>query len=160
MTVTIVYITTFGHPNEEGGQSVEGMMAFPIFLFWFIYFPGAEGTTGQTLGKRIIGMRVVMQDGGPVTFGSSFVRHLFDLIDVSFAIGILVIKNSEKKQRIGDLIAKTVVLDDAVLCENCKNELELSADEKRMGQFTCPNCRHENRLKTATKTHAKRHWPI
>jgi uncharacterized RDD family membrane protein YckC len=95
-------------------------MALPLILFWFIYFPGVEGTTGQTLGKKIIGIRVVKQDGGQVTFGSSFVRHLFDMIDVSFAIGILVIKNSGKKQRIGDLIAKTVVLDDTVLCEIVK----------------------------------------
>jgi uncharacterized RDD family membrane protein YckC len=147
MTMTIIYISSFGHPNEEGGLSVEGVESLPVFLFWLIYFPVIEGMTGQTLGKKLMGIRVVTLAGGQITFGTALVRHIFDIIDVSFAVGILVMKSSDKRQRIGDLIAKTVVREETyVLCERCREELQLSPHEQRIGQFTCPNCRHENKL--------------
>jgi uncharacterized RDD family membrane protein YckC len=146
-TITIAYILIFGHPNEEGGQSVEGLAALPLFLFWVIYFPGIEGVRGQTLGKRILGIRVVKQNGQEITFGTSLVRHLFDTIDMTIAVGILVMKSTAQKQRIGDLIAKTVVLEDQfVRCEKCNEELELTPREERTGQFVCPKCNHENKL--------------
>jgi uncharacterized RDD family membrane protein YckC len=131
LTITIAYILVFGHPDEEGDQSVEGLVALPLILFWFIYFPGIEGLTGQTLGKRILGIRVVKKDGSEITFGSSLARHLFDTIDMIFAVGIFVMKSSDKKQRIGDLIANTVVLEDQfVRCEKCNEELELTLANK------------------------------
>jgi uncharacterized RDD family membrane protein YckC len=154
MTITIIYTIAFGHPNEEGGQSVEGAATLPVFLFWVIYFPFIEGLTGQTLGKKLMGIRVFTLSGGQISFGTSLVRHLFDIIDVSFAVGILVMRSSDRKQRIGDLIAKTLVRDETfVICERCREDIELNAHEKRMGVFTCPNCRHENKLETISLHH-------
>jgi Zn finger protein HypA/HybF involved in hydrogenase expression len=81
-----------------------------------------------------------------MTIGSAFVRHLFDFIDICFGVGILVMYNSYSRQRIGDQIAKTVVLEYKLAqCENCKTELELNAYEQKTGQFVCPLCKHENK---------------
>jgi uncharacterized RDD family membrane protein YckC len=148
MVLTIWYVTAFGHPNEDGGQSVEGLQSLPVFLFWFIYFPLSEGLGGQTLGKRIMGTRVIRQSGARIGIGNAFLRHLFDVLDVSFAVGVLIISNTPLKQRIGDLIAKTIVIEDKfVLCENCKADLELTASEFRIGRFYCPKCGYENTIK-------------
>lgn len=146
--LTIWYVTVFGHPNEEGSQSVEGAEALPVFLFWFIYFPICEGLLGQTLGKTIMGTRVIKQCGARIGVGNSFLRHLFDIFDISFAVGVLIIRNTPMKQRIGDLIAKTVVIEENYeLCENCKIDLELTRSEQTIGKYFCPKCGHENKLK-------------
>lgn len=52
-------------------------------------------------------------NNGELTFGQSITRHLFDPIDIfPFGIiGIFTIKNSVNNQRLGDIIARTIVLD-------------------------------------------------
>jgi uncharacterized RDD family membrane protein YckC len=52
MTVMITYTFIFGHPNEEGGYSVNGIAALPIYFFWFIYFAAAEGVTDKRWEKN------------------------------------------------------------------------------------------------------------
>jgi uncharacterized RDD family membrane protein YckC len=146
-TATFAYVIAFGQTNNGVGRSLEGLEAFPIFLFWFLYFPVMEGITGQTLGKKIMKIRVVMLSTGDITIWRAFVRRIFDVVDLMFfgIVGILVIKGSDKRQRVGDLIAKTIVVEDKpARCENCKEEFTLSRQEVLSGRFICPNCNHEN----------------
>lgn len=153
-TVHIIYILAFGEPSEDGGLSLKGWMALPPILFWFIYFPTVEGVTGKTLGKKILGMRVSRQDGEEISFLNSLLRHIFDWLDLSFLglAGFFVMKSSDKKQRIGDLIAGTiVVMDKPTFCEKCHVELILSRHEISTGQFVCPKCGHENNFQLVGK---------
>ena len=71
-----------------------------------------EGLTGKTIGKRIVRIKVVKEDTSEGSASSSIIRHLFDIIDMFFLVGIFVAAASEKKQRIGDLVAKTIVVVD------------------------------------------------
>jgi uncharacterized RDD family membrane protein YckC len=71
-----------------------------------------EGLTGKTIGKRIVQIKVMKQDFSQNSVTASIVRHLFDVIDLMFLVGIIVAFASQKKQRIGDLVAKTVVVVD------------------------------------------------
>ena len=59
-----------------------------------------------------LGLRVEKLSGEPVTFGTMFVRMLFLAIDVGITplIGWIAIVASAKKQRIGDMVAKSVVI--------------------------------------------------
>jgi uncharacterized RDD family membrane protein YckC len=144
---TFAYVIAFGQTNNGEGRSVEGVEALPMFVLWFLYFPVMEGVTGQTLGKKIMGIRVVMLSGGDITVWRSFVRRIFDVVDLMFfgIVGILVIKSSDKRQRVGDLIARTIVIEDKpARCANCKDEFTLSRQEILSGRFICPNCKHEN----------------
>jgi len=80
-----------------------------IPICYYTYF---EGTRGQTIGKKIMNIKVVKADGAPCDYGSAFVRNLLRLIDsqVIGLVGIVVISVTEKKQRVGDIVAKTVVV--------------------------------------------------
>lgn len=92
---------------------VPGFLA--IVLPWFLLLPGIESyNKGQTIGKAIFRIRTVNEDGLPLTFGKAVVRHLFDLIDYLPFLGItgiVVASNNKNKQRIGDLVAKTIVVE-------------------------------------------------
>ncbi len=85
-----------------------------IYLFvWLIYFPIIEGVSGQTLGKRLFRLRVLKDDFSKNTILRSFIRRIFDVIDfipMFGLLGIIIASSNSKVQRIGDMIAKTIVV--------------------------------------------------
>lgn len=89
-----------------------------FFLLTFAYFFGAEAAWGQTVGKRVMKLRVVGLDGARVAAGPAFVRNLVRVVDwlpSLYLIGaIAVLASGDRRQRLGDMAAKTkVVADDA-----------------------------------------------
>jgi len=69
---------------------------------------------GRTPGKRILGLRVVRTDGSPVGPVESLLRNAFRVLEVPFlyAPGVLCIALSARHQRVGDMIAGTIVIQD------------------------------------------------
>lgn len=68
---------------------------------------------GRTVGKMLLKMRVVKMDGSPVHWSNYLVRWMLRLVDIWLfigSIGILTILFSEKRQRLGDAAAGTVVI--------------------------------------------------
>jgi len=73
----------------------------------------AEGTwEGQTVGKRLFGIRVVTESGDPPGSAASAIRNLLELVDGLFlyALGCALIASSDMRQRFGDRVANTVVV--------------------------------------------------
>lgn len=142
-TCVIGFMLTFGEPDSEGTFVVTGLkMLFP-FIFWFVYFPVMESAYGQTLGKRVTGTRVVSINGQPLSLGKASIRRLLDTVDLSLwgLVGILVIKNTEKHQRVGDLVANTIVVGgEIVYCEHCLEKVKLEPADTIKGAFDCPHC--------------------
>lgn len=82
-----------------------GCAGFGLVVF---YFPLLEWRFGKTLGKHLMGLRAVRENGAPLGLGRAFVRRLslfFDLL----VIDALFIPFTDKKQRALDIVAKTVV---------------------------------------------------
>lgn len=68
---------------------------------------------GQTIGKMILKIKVVSVNGAPTQWYNFFVRWMLRIVDLwifSPSIGILSILLSDKKQRIGDAAAGTIVI--------------------------------------------------
>ena len=147
--IAIAYVFAFGEPREGGVYVIEWSSMFPIVCFWFVYFPAVESRAGQTLGKKITGIRVVTLSGKDVTFINAVLRRLFDNVDMLFfgLVAAVVIKNSDKRQRVGDLFANTIVINDVVeACNQCREKFSLSPLEITAGTFTCPQCHCENSI--------------
>ncbi len=113
-TVCLIF---FGekHISEDGvvGYEVNNFPGLLVIASWWLLFPVLEGTTGQTLGKAIFNIKVIKADGTKASFGNCVVRHLFDFVDyIPFLgfVGIIVASNNNLKQRVGDLVAKTIVV--------------------------------------------------
>jgi len=91
-------------------DAVVGGLATAIFLFYFIHL---EATYGQTVGKKITGIVVVAEDGDAIGYFASIIRTLLRFIDalpLLYILGGIVIFLTERRQRIGDLAASTVVV--------------------------------------------------
>jgi len=86
-----------------------GLVDFIIFIVYFTYL---EGSRGQTIGKMITKIKVVREDGKPIDMNQAFTRNILRIIDglIIYLIGAILIWRSDKKQRLGDSIAKTVVV--------------------------------------------------
>lgn len=68
---------------------------------------------GQTIGKRLTGIRVMDRDGLPMTFAQIAVRNILrvvDLVPVFYLVGAVSLLFTRHGQRLGDLAANTVVV--------------------------------------------------
>lgn len=86
-----------------------------IFIVWTGYFALFETVwSGQTPGKRLMRLRVIREDGRPVTFWEAAARNLIRLFDMMpfpfYSIGLVAVFASSRDQRIGDFVAGTVVV--------------------------------------------------
>jgi uncharacterized RDD family membrane protein YckC len=105
------------------GVQVVGQNIFsqylPVLAPWYIgtyllyqMLSGAWGH-GQTLGKRLVHIKVVRLDGKEPTWSDYVLRELMLIVDVvgSFSlIGIVLIKSTPFSQRLGDMAAHTTVI--------------------------------------------------
>ncbi len=88
------------------------ILFFPLaFVVSFMYKPYFEVTKdGQTIGKKMQGLKVVKQNGAPVDWGAAILRQLL-LVLLGGLIELIVILIKEDRLRLGDMIAGTTVVD-------------------------------------------------
>ena len=95
-------------------------------VLWMAYRAIMEVTQGGSVGKKVIGARVTMADGSPITYGASLVRNSWYVISsvvgmipgigsllnliVMIAVGV-TIGRSPEKQSFSDKWAKAIVVD-------------------------------------------------
>ena len=86
-----------------------------VFLIFFGYFTFFETIwSGQTPGKRLLHLRVIKEDGRPISFFEAFSRNLIrfadSMITPYYSIGIITLVANERSKRLGDFVAGTVVI--------------------------------------------------
>jgi len=71
-----------------------------------------EGTIGATVGKLACKIKVRKEDGSKCGIREAFIRNVLRIIDglVVYLVGVILIITSGKKQRLGDMVAKTVII--------------------------------------------------
>lgn len=93
----------------EALQAAGAALGVLAAIGYYVYF---EGRSGQTLGKRGLGLRVVDVDGGgPIGFGRALVRALGRYVSATFLfVGYLTMISDSKKQCWHDKFAKSIVI--------------------------------------------------
>lgn len=106
----------FGTTSVEGGQvgaSLSGLAALGSFILVFAYYILLEGFLGQTLGKMLLGIKVVKEDTGEVPgLGAATIRTLLRIIDSLFfyLVAFISVLASQQNKRLGDMVAHTLVV--------------------------------------------------
>lgn len=95
--------------GEDGYFAIFMLFMIPVFfysLFWEVF------NQGQTPGKKLLGIRVVMKDGTTPNLSAYLLRWLLLLADLHIMqfIGVICIALTKNNQRIGDLAAGTLVI--------------------------------------------------
>src|SRR2546429_147505 len=93
------------------------VLILTVFLLFWGYFLLFEALNdGRTPGKRLMGIRVVMDTGHPLTFTAAAVRNLVRIVDMqplfTYQVGLAFVLFHAQNKRLGDMVAGTVVVRD------------------------------------------------
>lgn len=95
-------------------SAVFGPFTLILWLLWLGYFTYFESRTGQTFGKRVLGIKVVaIATGRPPDLGHALLRSVLRILDwlpALYLIGFIAAASTTQRQRIGDILAETVVV--------------------------------------------------
>ena len=112
-----VMVLLFGSISSVGSADWNGSMpALPTLLYGVIivlYYILLEGYLGQTVGKMLLGIKVVREDNGEVPgLGGATIRTLLRIVDgiSSYLVAFITVLISGKNQRLGDMAAHTLVV--------------------------------------------------
>ena len=116
IVVAYVFFNLLGFSNVLNRVDMWSRMAI-IILFFFpvmIYSVTLESIfEGQTIGKKLIKIKVVKIDGYQAGFGDYLIRWLFRIVENNLMgglIGLVAMLVSSKTQRMGDMAAGTAII--------------------------------------------------
>ena len=91
-----------------------GLSLVAAFIVNFGYYVLLEMTSnGQTVGKRILGLRTIRDGGFSITLTASLLRNLARLVDMfpnTYFVGVVTMVAHRQEKRLGDMLAGTVVV--------------------------------------------------
>ncbi|MFZ3467940.1 RDD family protein [Streptomyces sp. 4.24] len=108
----LLTVATAGDSEPSAGVAIFSLVATLYALGMGIFQIYKEGSTGQTIGKKVVGISLRREmDGNTLGFGMAFVRKLAHFLD-SFAcyLGFLWPLWDAKKQTFADKVCSTVVI--------------------------------------------------
>jgi uncharacterized RDD family membrane protein YckC len=106
----------FGSTSAEGGSvafSLGGLGSLIYLVVIFAYYTLLEGYLGQTLGKMLLGIKVVREDNGGVPgLGAAAIRTVLRIIDgiLFYLVAFISVLATQKNRRLGDMAANTLVV--------------------------------------------------
>lgn len=109
----VLIISIFVEAFDQGGMIGRVISFLPIFGFILYQFLFELLADGQSLGKKVMGIKVVRIDGRQPNTTDYLLRSIFHIADTLFTSGILaalVISTSGKRQRLGDMAVNTTVI--------------------------------------------------
>ncbi|APH04000.1 RDD family protein [Bacillus weihaiensis] len=105
-----------------------------FILNWGYFFALEFFNGGRTIGKKMIGIRVIQENGHSITLLSSFIRNFLRIIDslpANYLVGMLMIFFHQKNKRVGDLVAGTIVIHERKRKKSKKKTIIQKEIEKR-----------------------------
>jgi len=107
----------FGKSETSGSSASINLTGFSALVFFgltFAYYWLCDGIGGRTLGKALLGLRVVRTDGVPIGLGRAAIRTLLRIVDglpFLYLVGfVTMLATGARRQRIGDLATNSHVV--------------------------------------------------
>ena len=105
--MSFIFYKLVSYPDN---QTLMIVFSIPVMFYSFI---SEIIFHGQSIGKKILKIKVVKADGSQASIGNFFVRWIFRLVDILLLYGsvaIVTVIINGKGQRLGDIAAKTTVV--------------------------------------------------
>lgn len=92
------------------GWIVAGLIIIETIIIFGYYVICEITMSGRTIGKKVLHLRTIKNNGGTVTAKEAILRNLFKVLLDNFGIGVLMMLFQKKNKRVGDLVAGTMVI--------------------------------------------------
>lgn len=109
--IDLVIPAAIGAAGYAAGLSLTRGVLLVAVGWTLYYFFALESGDGQTLGKRVMKLRVVSADGSPASMEQIAKRTVVRILDGHIVGLIVMLATGERRQRLGDIVAGTVVTD-------------------------------------------------
>jgi len=98
--------------TTAGGFELTGVPFFIGLAIGIGYYVVLEALRGATVGKMVVGLRVLKDDGSAIAWPESAIRNVLRVVDGLFfyLIAAIFVWTSDKRKRLGDRAAGTVVV--------------------------------------------------
>lgn len=109
LVLYVVLLILFAFMGDVG----LGLKYIAFFLIWWFYFVIYEIRQGATPGKKAMGIKVIQDNGIPITPAASAIRNFLRLVDFLpflYAAGLITMVCNREFKRLGDLAAGTLVV--------------------------------------------------
>jgi membrane protease YdiL (CAAX protease family)/uncharacterized RDD family membrane protein YckC len=109
--IGLIFFNPFVFVGDSDAAAL--LVSLIVFSAWFNYFAFCEWRWGQTIGKNAMGIRVLALQGGSLSWQAAAIRNLLRLVDLPLAmVGVeyVIVRSSQRHQRLGDRAAKTIVV--------------------------------------------------
>jgi uncharacterized RDD family membrane protein YckC len=113
----LVYVAFMGNSagieHDSGAKAGSGLILVALFAAQWVWFVAWEATRGQSPGKRLTGLRVLAENGRPIGWRAAALRNLLraaDALPTGYLVGLASMFLSSRFQRLGDLVAGTIVV--------------------------------------------------
>jgi uncharacterized RDD family membrane protein YckC len=109
-SVIILVILNFTNNRASGFMFVISLFFLPVVFYDLL---SETLLNGQSLGKKVRDIKVISLSGQQPSFSQYLIRWVFRLIDFTFTsnlLGLILVAATEKHQRLGDIIAGTVLV--------------------------------------------------
>lgn len=93
------------------GQALVALAVLPLYLLYCVVTEGRWN--GQTVGKKLVGIRVVSESGDRIGYKKSLLRNVPALVSsglLLYIVAFVVILSTDRRQRLFDKLASTVVV--------------------------------------------------
>ena len=110
--VSYSYISKFGTLTPDGNAyTLSGAYYLPLVLIWYGYFVILEGNWQASIGKKVFNLYIKKIDGTKLSLFDILKRRSLDLLELFFMplIAIISVLVTQKRQRVGDIFAKTII---------------------------------------------------
>ncbi len=107
--ITFATGMNFNSDIMEIVYSPGSLLAFLLTMAYFVYFETSDKQA--TIGKSVMGLKVIKQDGTKLTTGDAVVRYLGKILSAFiFMIGFIMVIFDDQKRALHDRIANTFVV--------------------------------------------------
>ena len=116
--LAIIFANLVPSQNPQGWEYVQGGLFLGLTILCaslivggiLLYFPILEGRFGQTVGKRVLDLRVLKENGLPIGYKEAFLRRISFYFEGGLVIDALFIPFTQKHQRAFDIVARSIVI--------------------------------------------------
>lgn len=111
MAIFVMLFSALGVKSELWISAIVTLVLFALYNGYFILLEWLMN--GQTPGKRLLHIRVIKQGGYALHFFDTLLRNLLRVVDflpLFYGVGLTSILFTRDSQRLGDLVAGTLVV--------------------------------------------------